>query len=141
MPPLDRPPIRYHIYQYLDSPPVVAQCAASQQTSLAAMNESQFTTQVDQTFRAIEDAVEAANADIDFDQQAGVLTLLFDDGRKLIFSRQAPVKQLWLAAPTGGFHFNWVDGHWQLADSATTLTQKVNELASLISGESISLEF
>ncbi len=88
-----------------------------------AMNESEFNRLVDATLRTIEDciqnSVEAADADIDADQQGGVLTLEFASGAKLIFSRQTPLRQLWLAAPTGGFHFAWRDGFWQLGNGET----------------------
>lgn len=104
------------------------------------MNESEFNRQVDRTLTAIEDAIDDSGADIDFDQQGGVLTLTFSNRSKLIFSRQPPLKQLWLAAPTGGFHFDWVNSRWQLPDG-TTLTTFVNQLAEQLAGQPLNLEF
>ena len=95
------------------------------------MNESEFNRLVDASLRAIEDAIDASNADIDYDQQGGVLTLQFASGSKLIFSRQPPLSQLWLAAPTGGFHFDWRDGSWQLASGETLATWLNREVARL----------
>ena len=37
----------------------------------------------------------------------GVLTVKFDNGSQVIFSRQEPLRQLWLAARSGGFHFDY----------------------------------
>lgn len=104
------------------------------------MNESEFNRQIDATLRAIEDAVDACGADIDYDQQAGVLTLYFENGAKLIFSRQPPLSQLWLAAPTGGFHFDWRGGHWCLANGET-LAQFVSREASRLAGETLEFAF
>ena len=104
------------------------------------MNESEFNRLVDRTMAAIEDAIDDSGADIDFDQQGGVLTLSFENGSKLIFSRQPPLKQLWLAAPAGGFHFDWVDGEWQLPDGRA-LNTLVNQFASDLAGEALQLEF
>lgn len=100
------------------------------------MNETEFNRQVDATLRAIEDAIDANGADIDYDQQGGVLTLQFASGAKLIFSRQPPLRQLWLAAPSGGFHFDWRDGRWRLA-SGDTLTTFLNREASRLAGETL----
>lgn len=104
------------------------------------MNESEFNRLVDATLRAIEDAVDGCDADIDCDQQGGVLTLRFAGGAQLIFSRQAPLAQLWLAAPSGGFHFSWRPPYWQLGDGET-LQQFVNREASRLTGETVALRF
>jgi len=98
------------------------------------MNDSEFNRQVDATLRGIEDAIDASGADIDYDQQGGVLTLRFASGAKLIFSRQAPLCQLWLAAPSGGFHFAWRENVWQLG-TGETLTQFLNREASRLAAE------
>jgi len=71
------------------------------------MNESKFQEVVDQTIEDIQDAVDDSGADIDYDEVGGVLTLEFADGSKIIFSRQAAMYQLWMAAKSGGFHFDY----------------------------------
>jgi CyaY protein len=45
--------------------------------------------------------------DVDLENSAGVLTVKFENGTQLIFSRQEPLRQLWLAARSGGFHFDY----------------------------------
>jgi CyaY protein len=71
------------------------------------MNESEFYDIAEHTIEQIQDAIDNAGADIDYDEVGGVLTLEFDNGSKIIFSRQPPVKQLWMAAKSGGFHFDY----------------------------------
>ena len=71
------------------------------------MNESEFHTIADQTLADIQDAIDDSGADIDYEEVGGVLTLEFDNGTKIIFSKQPPAMQLWMAARSGGFHFDY----------------------------------
>lgn len=107
------------------------------------MNESEFNNVADQTIEAIQDAIDNCDGDIDYDEIGGVLTLEFDNGSKIIFSKQAPVKQLWMAAKSGGFHFDY-DEHRQqwLCDNAgkEELSRMLSRLASEQSGETVVLK-
>ncbi|KEQ16481.1 iron donor protein CyaY [Endozoicomonas numazuensis] len=71
------------------------------------MNESQYHDLLDDLMVAIEDAIEDAELDIDYETAAGILTLTCNDNTKVILSRQTPILQLWLAAKSGGFHFDF----------------------------------
>jgi CyaY protein len=53
--------------------------------------------------------------DIDANRTGGLLELAFPGGGTIVINTQPPLQELWLAAPTGGFHFKasqrgWVDG-------------------------------
>jgi len=71
------------------------------------MTESEFNQRVDDILVRIEDAIDACGADIDYETAGGILTLSFDDGGKLIVNRQTPVRQIWVAARAGGFHYDY----------------------------------
>lgn len=71
------------------------------------MTESEFNDMVDETFEALETALDDVVEDIDYETAGGLLTVRFENGTSLIFSRQPPTRQLWLAARSGGFHFAW----------------------------------
>lgn len=71
------------------------------------MNDTEFQNLADETIEAIQNAIDESGSDIDYDEAGGVLTLEFENGSKIIFSKQAPVKQLWMAAQSGGFHFDY----------------------------------
>ncbi len=71
------------------------------------MNESEFHTLADQTTTDIQDAIDDSGADIDYEEAGGVLTLEFENESKIIFSKQPPALQLWMAARSGGFHFDY----------------------------------
>ncbi len=71
------------------------------------MNESEFREVAEKTIEDIQDAIDNCDADIDYDEIGGVLTLEFEDGSKIIFSKQGAMNQLWMAAKSGGFHFDF----------------------------------
>jgi CyaY protein len=79
------------------------------------MTESEFNQLIDQTFQALEESLDQGDADLDYETSGGVLTVEFANETKLIFSRQPPTRQLWLAARAGGFHFAYDDaaGDWR----------------------------
>ena len=104
------------------------------------MNESEFHSLADQTIEDIQDAIDASGADIDYEESGGVLTLDFDNGSKIIFSKQPPMKQLWMAARSGGFHFGYdADSECWVCDSGANeeLYTMLSRLATEQSGETI----
>lgn len=106
------------------------------------MNESEFHSIADQTIADIQEAIDDSGADIDYEDTGGVLTLEFENGSKLIFSKQPPAMQLWLAARSGGFHFDY-DSERQLwiCDSGDNeeLYAMLSRLATEQGGETVSL--
>ena len=77
------------------------------------MTDQEYTTLVTNEMKRIYDYVnDTYGEDIDLELGDGILKITLVDDSKLIVSRQAPVKQLWLAARHGGFHFNYKDNQW-----------------------------
>ena len=72
-----------------------------------SLTEARFHDLVDSTQQALEDIFDDSGLDVDLENSAGVLTVKFENGTQLIFSRQEPLRQLWLAARSGGFHFDY----------------------------------
>jgi CyaY protein len=71
------------------------------------MTESEFNDRVDEIFEALELVLDEVEGDLDYEASGGVLTVEFENGTTMVFSRQPPSRQLWLAARSGGFHFAW----------------------------------
>jgi CyaY protein len=94
-----------------------------------AMTEAEFLESYKKTLRQIEETVEAAindeDADIDYESGNDMLTLSFTNGSVAIISRQSAICQLWLAARSGGFHFERDAGlgQWVCTVNDRTLTQ------------------
>ena len=77
------------------------------------MAESDFHERVDAVLEAIENEIEAADADVDSEINAGILTLEFANRSKVIVNRQTPNRELWVAAKSGGFHFRFDGAVWR----------------------------
>jgi CyaY protein len=72
-----------------------------------SLTEARFHDLVDATQQALEDIFDETDLDLDLENSAGVLTVKFENGSQVIISRQEPLRQLWLAARSGGFHFDY----------------------------------
>lgn len=94
------------------------------------MTESEFYSKVDETLTLVEETLDDAETDLDYLISGGVLTIKCENGSQLIFTRQTPVKQLWLATRSGGFHFDYdaASGQW-LRDSDQAPLKAVFEAA------------
>jgi len=80
------------------------------------MTETEFNDLIDDILMAIEDQLDDYDTDIDCETHAGILTLIMPNSSQIIINRQRPTQQLWLAAKSGGFHFeldaasnSWLD--------------------------------
>ena len=76
------------------------------------MNDSEFQQLVDDHLLVIEEALDDAMVDFDYETMAGVLKLAFSDGSQIIINRQEPLHQIWLATKFDGHHFALTDGKW-----------------------------
>lgn len=107
------------------------------------MNESEFNDVVDDILVNIEDAVEEAGdetgADIDYETAGGILTLTFSNGSQIIINRQAPLKEIWVAAKSGGFHFSFDQAAEQWLCNGKELFAALSEYCSEQSGQTITL--
>lgn len=71
------------------------------------MNEAEFHEKVDELLQVIEEALDEIDSDLDYENAGGVLTVSFENGTTMVFSRQPPTRQLWLATRSGGYHFEF----------------------------------
>jgi CyaY protein len=95
-----------------------------------SLTEARFHDLVDATQQMLEDIFDESGLDVDLENSAGVLTVKFENGSQLIFSRQEPLRQLWLAARSGGFHFDYDDNSqaWMCDTSDELLSEMLARL-------------
>ncbi len=106
------------------------------------MTESEFNDLAELTLISIEETIEALQADIDFDNINDVLTLEFDNGSQIIINKQTPARQIWVAARSGGYYFDYDESSksWQLSnDSGKDLFQCLGQYCSEQAGQEIIL--
>ena len=107
---------------------------------MAAVNTGEFNQKVEDMFSRIEDALDDCDADLDWDMVGGVLTIECENGSQVILNRQEPTRQIWLAARSGGYHFDYQsdDDCWK-QDELDLLTL-LNQALSEQSGENVRLD-
>lgn len=106
------------------------------------MTESEFLQTAEETIFAIEDALDECEVDIDFDMMGEVLTLIFENKSQVIINKQTPLKQIWVAAKSGGFHFDFNDAKqdWVLNSNAEkTLNECLNQYCTEQAGQTVQL--
>lgn len=93
------------------------------------MEETEFEALAGRTLAAIEAAVEACGAELDWElKPGGVLELEFEDGSKIIVNRHSAAREIWVAARSGGFHFRPEGGHWVGTRDGVELFQALSGL-------------
>jgi CyaY protein len=98
------------------------------------VTEAEFLKLYKQTLVAIEQTVEDAinERDLELDYESGndMLTLTFANGSVAIISRQSAISQLWLAARSGGFHFDYdaAQETWRCTVNRQTLGEMLSEV-------------
>jgi CyaY protein len=107
-----------------------------------SLTEARFHDLVDAIQEKLEDIFDETDLDLDLESSAGVLTVKFENGTQLIFSRQEPLRQLWLAAPAGGFHFDYdeEEKRWVCDKSEELLGEMLQRLAKSQAGVDIDFE-
>lgn len=103
------------------------------------MSESEFMAAAGRTLDAIEAAVDACDTDIDLTRAGNVLTLELADGSRIVVNSQSPMRQIWVAARSGGFHYEWRDGAWRDTRDGTELFAALSRLASAQGGAPVLL--
>lgn len=105
------------------------------------MNESDFNQLAEDTMTAIEEAVDDCGVDIDYDSAGDILTLEFANRSQIIINKQTPLSQIWVAARSGGFHFDYdaVEQCWRLQGKDEELFSCLSRYCSEQAGEPVKL--
>ena len=81
------------------------------------MTDSEYMDRADALLKAVEGNCDRINdesdADVDNQRVGGMVTLTFSNRSQIVINQQKPLHEIWLAARAGGFHYRWLDGHWQ----------------------------
>jgi iron donor protein CyaY len=104
------------------------------------MDDQEFRKRSEIAIDALKKALYAAEetADIEVEEQHGVLNLVFDDPpAKFVVTPNAPVRQIWISALSTSFKLDWSDsaGDFVLEKTGETLKPLVARLANEQLGE------
>ena len=105
------------------------------------MNDTDFEKLADQTLARVDSALEESGVDADVQlKEGGILEVEFADESKLIVNRHRAAREIWVAAPSGGFHFRWDGTAWRDGRNGGELFEALSRLVSLQSGKSVRLQ-
>jgi len=106
------------------------------------MTETEFNQLIDDVLMQIEDALDELDIDIDYESAGGILTIVMENKSQIIINRQISAMQLWLAARSGGFHFDYNEtSGWQDDRSGELFKDALNRCLTEQSDEKIVLDF
>lgn len=104
------------------------------------MTDSEFAILAAALLDRIEEAFDASGVDVDLDRKGdGILEIGFDDDSRIVVNAQAPMRQMWVAARSGGFHFACADGRWADTRSGEELPRLLSRVAGEQAGEAVEL--
>jgi CyaY protein len=102
------------------------------------MDERTFEAQATVALEVLEQALEATDLDFEL-KPGGVVEIEFDDGARIIVNRHAAAREIWVAAPSGGFHYRWDGSAWRDTRSGDELFAALSELVSRQLGRGVRL--
>lgn len=104
------------------------------------MHESEFIRLTEQTLQELDRRIEASGIDADCEfKGAGVLEIEFGDGSRIIVNGQAAVREIWVAAKSGGYHFRGDGGRWVNTRDGAELFAALSAYVSQQAGEVVNL--
>ena len=108
------------------------------------MSEKEFLDLAETTLNAIEAEMDRLNdedvIDVECKRSGNVLDIEFlDNGTKIIINSQAPMKEMWVAARAGGYHYKREGGRWINTRDGSELFAALSELASAQGGAAVTL--
>ena len=81
-----------------------------------SLSDAEYNERTHAVFAAVEQAIDDFLSgdviDIDASRTGGLLEMSFPDGSVIVLNTQPPLHEIWLAAPSGGFHFKPSGGRW-----------------------------
>lgn len=108
------------------------------------MDEHEFIRRADQELTRLEAALEAVSeSDVaDFDVETkpgGVIEIECDNGSKIIINRHTAAREIWIAAKSGGYHFQPQEDGWLATRNGEALWAAIARVLSEQTGTEINL--
>lgn len=105
------------------------------------MDKSSFARDADAALDELVARLDALDLpEVDVELADGKLVIEIEGGSPLIVSRQAATRQLWLAEPRGGWHFDQRGEVWVCDKRGITLSAALSEELSRLLARPVALE-
>ncbi len=107
------------------------------------MSESEFLAVAEGVLDAVEAGFERAGdeagVDIECSRSGNVLEIEFGNRSKIIVNTQAPMREIWVAARAGGFHYRLNEGRWLDTRDGSELFAALSSLGSAQAGVGLTI--
>jgi CyaY protein len=105
------------------------------------MSELEFLAAGEAVLAAVEASCDRINdqtdADIDNQRSGSMVTLTFANQSQIIINLQKPLKEIWLAAKAGGFHYCFKGSAWRDTKRGSEFFADLSEFSSTQAGASL----
>ena len=108
------------------------------------MNETEFLTRVSSILDAVERQADhwfvTLDLDVETKRDGNVLNLVFDNGHQVVINSQAPLKEIWVAARRGGFHYRFDGEVWKDTRGGQDLHDCLSQICSDAAGQRLEVK-
>lgn len=105
------------------------------------MTDLEFLDRAEAALKAIELACDRINedtdADVDNQRVGGMVTLVFANRSQIVVNLQKPLHEIWLAARSGGYHYQWNGHAWMDTKGQGELFEQLSRSASEQAGQAL----
>jgi CyaY protein len=105
------------------------------------MTDTEFMDLAEGLLRTVEACCDRINdqtdADIDNQRVGGMVTLTFANLSQIIVNLQKPLHEVWMAAKSGGYHYQYRNGTWLDSKGRGEFLANLSEDASAQSGQAL----
>ena len=103
------------------------------------MTEQEFLDACERLLAAIVDDLDRSGVDVQTERSDNILQIEFEDDSVIVVNGNAPLREIWVAAKSGGFHFRRTDGRWLDTRDGSELFERLSGLLTLQSGTTVAL--
>lgn len=105
------------------------------------MTETEFLARSEAILDSLEsqsdDWIGLHDIDIEARRSGNVLTLIFDDSTHVVVNSQRPMQEMWVAAPSGGFHYCYDGQRWNDTRGGPELADALSQICTAAAGKPI----
>ena len=105
------------------------------------MTDLEFLDQAERLLAGVEISSDRLNddtdADIDNQRVGGMVTLTFPNRSQIVINLQKPLREVWLAARCGGFHYKFDGTHWMDTKGQGEFWESLSRYASEQAGQNL----
>lgn len=105
------------------------------------MTDLDFMELAEQLLLAVEQGCDRINdetdCDLDSQRSGGMVTIVFANGSQIIVNLQKPLREVWLAARSGGYHYRHDGSCWRDTKTGSEFFADLSRSASEQSGQAL----